>query len=78
MNAMLKQTLIFIYLIFLTVFFADTEVVSLNPTCIKIETPLARRATRNDLIKSTFLEKTQSPVSGLCYARNRVCYGIIC
>ena len=34
---------------------------------------LARKATENDLIKSTSLEKAQSPVSGFCYARNRVC-----
>ena len=28
------------------------------------------------LIKSTSLEETQSPVSGFCYARNRVCNAI--
>ena len=32
-----------------------------------------RKATGNHLIKSTSLEKTQSPVSGFCHARNRVC-----
>ena len=38
---------------------------------------LVRKATGNHLIKSTSLEKAQSPVSGFCYARNRVCYGIL-
>ena len=33
---------------------------------------LVRKATGNHLIKSTSLEKTQNPVSGFCYARNRV------
>ena len=33
---------------------------------------LVRTATENHLIKSTSLEKTQFPFSGLCYAGNRV------
>ena len=32
-----------------------------------------RIATGNHLIRSNFLERTKSPVSGRCYARNRVC-----
>ena len=40
------------------------------------KTPLVGKATGNHLIKFTFLEKTQSPVSGFCYARNRVCNAV--
>ena len=39
---------------------------------------LARKAMWNHLMNSTFLEKTQSPVSGFCYARNRVCNAVCC
>ena len=47
--------------------------VSSIPPCITIKTLLFWKATGNHLIKSTSLEKTQSPVSGCCCARNRVC-----
>ena len=50
-----------------------TGAVSSIPPCVTFETPLARKATENHLTNSTSLEKTQSPVSGFCYARNRVC-----
>ena len=50
-----------------------TGVVSSIPPCVTFETPLARKATGNHLMNSTSVEKTQSPVSGFCYARNRVC-----
>ena len=51
----------------------NAEVVSSIPHCVPIKTPFARNATGNHLIKSTSLEKTQCPISGFCYARNRVC-----
>ena len=51
----------------------NTGVLSSNPTRVTIEMPLVRQATGNHLIKSTFRKKTQSPVSGFCYARNRLC-----
>ena len=35
-----------------------------------LKTPLVRKVMGNHLIKSTSLEKTQSPVSGFCYAQN--------
>ena len=38
---------------------------------------LARKATEDHLMKSTFLEITQSPVSCFCCAQIRVCYGIL-
>ena len=38
---------------------------------------LPMKATGNHLLKSTSLVKTQSPVSGFCYARNRICNGIL-
>ena len=41
-----------------------------------LKTPLARKATGNHLMRSTSLGKTQSPVSGFCYARNRVCNAV--
>ena len=51
----------------------NRRVVSLIPPCIAFKTLLVGKATGNHLINSTSLEKTQSPVSGFCYARNRVC-----
>ena len=48
------------------------RVVSSIPSCVTYKTQLARKATVNHL-KFTSLEKTQSPVSGFCYARNRMC-----
>ena len=39
--------------------------------------PLERKATGSHLIKSHFPRKTQSPVSGFCYARNRVCDAVV-
>ena len=50
----------------------NTGVVSSIPSCATFKPPLVRKATENHLIKSTSLEKPQSPVSGFCYARNRV------
>ena len=44
----------------------NTEVVGLNPARVIIRAPLAKKATRNHLIRSTSLEKTHSPVSGFC------------
>ena len=41
------------------------------------KTSLARKATGNHLINYTSLEKAQSPVSGFCYARNRICNAVI-
>ena len=41
------------------------------------KTPLVRIAMRNHLVRSTSLESTQSPVSGFCYARNRVFDGVL-
>ena len=51
----------------------NTGDVSMNHTRVTIKTPLVRKATGNHLIKSTSLEKAQSPVSGFCYPRNPVC-----
>ena len=51
----------------------STGVASSIPPCVTFKTPLVKKATGNHLMKSTSLEKAQSPVSGLCYARNRVC-----
>ena len=51
----------------------NTGVVSWIPPCVPIKTSLVRKATGNHLINSTSLGKTQSPVSGFCYARNRLC-----
>ena len=48
-------------------------VVSSIPPCVIFKTPLVRKATGNHLMNSTSLEKTQSPVSGFCYAPSRVC-----
>ena len=47
----------------------NVEVVSSNPARVTIKTQLVRKATRNHLVKSTSIEKTQSPVSGFCYAK---------
>ena len=52
----------------------NTGVVSSIPPCATFKkTPLVRKATGNHLTNSTSLEKRQSPVSGFCYTRNRVC-----
>ena len=48
-------------------------VVSSNPARVTIKMQLVRKAAGNHLMKFTFLETTQGPVSGLCHARNRVC-----
>ena len=40
------------------------------------KTPLVRKATGSHFIKSTSLDKTQSPVSGFCDASNRVCNAV--
>ena len=50
----------------------NAGVVSSMPPCVTFKTPLVRKATGIHLIKSTSLEETQIPVSGFCYARNRV------
>ena len=39
--------------------------------------PLGKKATGNHLVKSTSLEKAQSPVSGFCYPQNRVCQTLL-
>ena len=54
----------------------NTGVVSSIPPCVTFKKPLVRRATGNYLMNSTSLEKTQSPVSCFCYARNRVCNAV--
>ena len=51
----------------------NTGVVSLIHARVIIKAPLARKAMGNHIMNSTSLEKPQSPVSGFCYARNRVC-----
>ena len=51
----------------------NTALVSSIPPCVTFKTPLVRKAMGNHLMNSTSLEKTQSLVSGFCYARNRVC-----
>ena len=43
----------------------------------KIKTPLVMKATERHLMKSTSLEKTQSPVYFFCYAQNRVCDAVL-
>ena len=40
------------------------------------KTPFVRKAAGNHLLKLTYLNETQSPVSGLCYARNQECDAI--
>ena len=54
----------------------NTGVVSSIHPCVISKTPLVRKATGNHLMNSTSLQKTQGPVSGFCYARNRVYHGI--
>ena len=51
----------------------NAGVVSSNPTRVTNETPLVRKAMGNHVIKSTSVEKAQSPVSGFYCSRNRVC-----
>ena len=51
----------------------NTGVVSSITPCVTFKTPLARKAAGNHLMNSTSLEQTHSPISGFCYARNRVC-----
>ena len=46
----------------------NTGVVRLIPPCVTLKTSLVRKATGKRLMNSTSLEKTQSPVSGFCYA----------
>ena len=48
-------------------------VVSSIPSCVTFKTPLVKKAMGDHLMNSTSLEKIQSPVSGFCYDRNRVC-----
>ena len=50
---------------------------SWNPTHVTIKVPLMRKTTGNHLKKSVSLERTQSPVSGFCNARNRVCSAVM-
>ena len=50
----------------------NTGIVSWIPPCVTFKTPLVMKAMGNHLMNSTSLENTQSPVSGFCYARNRV------
>ena len=50
----------------------NTGFVSTIPLCVT-KAPLVTKATGNHSIKSSSLEKTQCPVSGCYYARNRVC-----
>ena len=56
----------------------NAGVVSSIPPCVTIKTPLARKAMGSNSIKSTSPERNQSPVSGFCYARNRVCDEVQC
>ena len=51
----------------------NTGVVSSIPSCVTFKTPLVKKAMGDHLMNSTSLEKIQSPVSGFCYDRNRVC-----
>ena len=44
--------------------------VTIKPSLVRT---LVRKAMGNYLMNSTSLEKTQSPVSGFCYAQNRLC-----
>ena len=55
----------------------NSGVVSLNPTRVTSKMPLVKNATVNHLMNSTSLEKTHSHISGLCYARNRVCNALL-
>ena len=50
---------------------------SLNSTCVPIKISLVWKATGNHFFNSISLEKTQSPVSVLCYAPNRVCNAVL-
>ena len=54
----------------------NTGVVGSIPPCFTYKTPSVRKATVNHLMNSTSLEKTQSPISGFCSARNRVCNAV--
>ena len=49
----------------------NAGVVSSNPIRVSMKTRPWQL--KNHLFKSTSLDKTPSPVSGFCYARNRVC-----
>ena len=52
-------------------------VVSSNhPARVPMKIPLARKEMENHLISPTSLDEIQSPVSGFCYARNRVCNAV--
>ena len=48
----------------------DTGAANSNPARVTIKALLAMKATGNLFIMFTALKKTQSPVSGFCYARN--------
>ena len=59
---------------------SQNRVVSWIPPYVTFKAPLVKKTTGNHLMNSTSLEKTHSPVSGFCYARNRVCnaYNYLC
>ena len=46
----------------------NTGVVSSIPPSVTFKMSLVRKATGNHFMNSISLEKTQSPVSGFCYA----------
>ena len=54
----------------------NTGVVSSNAARVTIKTPLVMKATGSHFIKSTPLEKTQSPVSGYYCARNQLFFAV--
>ena len=64
-------------IVFIIYYHYYTGVVSSIPLCVTFKTPLVRKATGNQLMDYTSLEKTRSPVSGLCYALNQVCELVI-
>ena len=55
----------------------NTGVVGSIHPCVTFKAPLVRKATGNHLVNSSSLEEIQSPVSGFCYARNRVCEAVV-
>ena len=54
----------------------NTRVVSSNPTRVTIKAPLVRKANGNHLIKSTSLDKSESPVSGFCLAELEIVFAM--
>ena len=52
--------------------YADSKPGAVSSSPARVTKPFVRKATGNPFSKSTALEKTQNPVSGFCYARNRV------